>query len=464
MRYNLALYCAIIIGCVVIFAIVHAQEFTSSNFRVLDPVIFPAGFSTSANFRLFGTVSQISIGTSTASTYKVNSGFLYFPFVSSPVVSATAGDAQVSLSWNAVTGFLGWTVSGYNVGQSTSAGGPYTYTSLGNVTSSTRTGLTNGTAYYFIVRPEDAFSNAIATSSEVSATPVAAPPPPPSPTPAPSPSPGAQGNGPIAGGGAVTGGGAAPGTGVPATQVILKGLAYPGATMYFLKDGSDMGSVIADANGDFEKSMDVAGGIYTFSMYAKDAQGKRSLTFSFTTNVSLSQAVTISDFIIPPTISSNKAQVKFGNDIKFFGYTYPESQVNVIINSEDTYLDKTLSNKFGLWIYTLNSGNVEKGDHSIKSQTVVIAEDLVSPFSESLAFKVGDQDVAFGKAPKPLPTGPVCSKKGDINADDKINIVDFSIMLYFWDQANPKNPCADINQDGIVNLIDFSIMLFWWTG
>ena len=73
-------------------------------------------------------------------------------------------------------------------------------------------------------------------------------------------------------------------------------------------------------------------------------------------------------------------------------------------------------------------------------------------------------DLEFGKAGKPLPKGPSCSRKGDINADGKINIVDFSIMLYFWNQHNPKNPCADINQDGVVNLIDFSIMLFWWTG
>ncbi len=57
-----------------------------------------------------------------------------------------------------------------------------------------------------------------------------------------------------------------------------------------------------------------------------------------------------------------------------------------------------------------------------------------------------------------------CDTHGDINKDTRINIVDFSILMYFWQDINPSNPCADINKDGVVNLTDFSIMLYWWTG
>jgi len=58
---------------------------------------------------------------------------------------------------------------------------------------------------------------------------------------------------------------------------------------------------------------------------------------------------------------------------------------------------------------------------------------------------------------------PECSPHGDINNDGYVDIVDFSILLYFWGQTNPSNPCADINRDGIVDIIDFSIMLYWWS-
>ena len=155
-------------------AIALGDEFTSTNFKVLDPVLAPGGYSSSTSYQLTGVITQIAIGTSTITDFNVSGGFLFFPFASSPTVTATAGDGQVSLSWTSSSGLLGWTVSGYNVGQSTTSGGPYTYTSLGNITSSTRTGLTNGTTYYFVVRAEDVFDNSIATSSEVSATPVAA--------------------------------------------------------------------------------------------------------------------------------------------------------------------------------------------------------------------------------------------------------------------------------------------------
>lgn len=156
----------------------NAQEFQSTNFRALDPVIFPAGYSTSTNFQLHSTISQVAIATSSVTSFKVSSGFLYFPFVSKPVPTATAGDSQVTLTWTAASGLLGWSVSGYDVGQSQTSGGPYSYSVVGNVLTSARTGLTNGTTYYFIVLAKDAFGNRIATSTQVSGTPVAGPPPP----------------------------------------------------------------------------------------------------------------------------------------------------------------------------------------------------------------------------------------------------------------------------------------------
>jgi len=420
----------------------YSEEFTSTNYKVLEPVMFSGGYSSSTGYQLFGAISQISIGTSTSASFGVNAGFFYFPFASSPVVSTTAESSQVSLSWSASQGFLGWTVSGYNVGQSTISGGPYTYTSVGNVTSSTRTGLTNGTTYYFVVRPEDAFGNSIATSTEVSATPVAAVVPP------------------------SGGGGGGGGILVTSTRVILKGRAYPSAAITVFKDGTTAATLKADISANFQQEFEVAGGLYTFSLYAIDRENRRSLTFSFTTNMPVGLTTTISDIVIAPTIGADKSQVKYGNDIKFFGYAYPASQINVIINSDNIIADKTNSDKFGYWAYDLDSEILEMGDHTTKSQAVT-PDTLKSPFSESLAFRVGDKDTLAGKLPGLLtPAAPaaVCNKNGDINNDKKINIVDFSIMLYFWKQRNPSNLCADINGDGIVNLFDFSIMLFWWTG
>ena len=89
---------------------------------------------------------------------------------------ATAGNAQVSFTWNASAG-----ATGYYVKRATVSGGPYTQIAAPSTTSYTDTGLANGTAYYYVV---SAFNSAgqSANSSQASATPVAPTTPPAAPT------------------------------------------------------------------------------------------------------------------------------------------------------------------------------------------------------------------------------------------------------------------------------------------
>src|SRR5262249_24476989 len=83
-------------------------------------------------------------------------------------LAATAGAAQVLLSWNASTG-----ATGYNVKRATTSGGPYTTVGATCGTSFTNTGLTNGTTYFFVVSATNSNGES-ANSSQVSATPLAA--------------------------------------------------------------------------------------------------------------------------------------------------------------------------------------------------------------------------------------------------------------------------------------------------
>jgi aryl-phospho-beta-D-glucosidase BglC (GH1 family) len=93
-------------------------------------------------------------------------------------VTAAAGNAQVQVSWLAVTG-----ATSYTVKYATAAGGPYQTAASGLTTPTfTQTGLANGTTYYYVVSATNSGGEG-ANSAQVSATPVAPPPPPP---PAPS--------------------------------------------------------------------------------------------------------------------------------------------------------------------------------------------------------------------------------------------------------------------------------------
>jgi hypothetical protein len=85
-------------------------------------------------------------------------------------LSATPGNAQISLSWTAASG-----ATGYRIHRGTASGGPYT-TVQSNVTATsfTNTGLTNGTAYYYVVTATNGVGEG-PNSNEASATPVVPP-------------------------------------------------------------------------------------------------------------------------------------------------------------------------------------------------------------------------------------------------------------------------------------------------
>jgi fibronectin type 3 domain-containing protein len=82
-------------------------------------------------------------------------------------LQATAGNAQVALTWSASAG-----ATSYNVKRSTTNGGPYTQISSPSTNSFTDTGLTNATTYYYVVSAVNSAGQS-ANSNQASATPTA---------------------------------------------------------------------------------------------------------------------------------------------------------------------------------------------------------------------------------------------------------------------------------------------------
>lgn len=82
-------------------------------------------------------------------------------------VVATAGNTQVSLTWNPSSG-----ATSYNVKRATTSGGPYAQVANTSLTNDTDSGLTNGTPYYYVVSAVNSHGES-GNSAEISATPVA---------------------------------------------------------------------------------------------------------------------------------------------------------------------------------------------------------------------------------------------------------------------------------------------------
>ncbi|MEK7195105.1 MAG: dockerin type I repeat-containing protein, partial [Patescibacteria group bacterium] len=315
---------------------------------------------------------------------------------------------------------------------------PYTYTSVGNVLSSTRTSLTAGTTYYFVIRVADALGYFIATSTESSAVPTA---------------PSSGGGGGSSGGG---GGGATTpsyGTGV----ATFSGRVYPRSLVTFLKDAQLVTTTTAGADGAFYTSAsNLSAGTYIFSVYSEDKEGRRSNLVTFPTSISAGITTNITGIFIAPTIATDKSEVRRGDDIVIFGQSAPQADIVIAVNSDEEFFAKTVSDKDGIYLHNFDTALLEYGSHSAKSKAA-IGNQLISGYGLTANFRVGIQNI-FAEIKK-----RVCSIRGDVNLDCRVNLVDFSITAYWYNRPSPPRT-ADINGDGKVNLVDFSIMAFNWTG
>ena len=145
---------------------VNAGDLTSTNFIIRDPSIGTGGeYSTSTNFKMFSRGDTTFTDAASSTSFIGRFGSLYFPYVNVGTLTATPSGSTVDLSWDASTAGGGWSIFGYKTGKSSVSGGPYTYTSVGNVTSSSYTELAPG-EYCFVVQTLDSLEYVIGTSNE----------------------------------------------------------------------------------------------------------------------------------------------------------------------------------------------------------------------------------------------------------------------------------------------------------
>lgn len=414
-----------------------AQIYSSSSFVLENPTLTLAGGrSISASFEYYSSVGETVQGQSAGSDFMYRAGFLYFPVVTTPMLSATTGDSQVLLSWTASAAELGWNVSGYAVGQSTSNGGPYTFSTVGNVLGVVQGGLSNGTPYYFVVQTLDTFGNVIATSSQASATPV-----------------GSTTSTPSGGGGG--GGGATP----SGASVTFSGRAYPNSTITLLKDAQVAVTTVAGPDAKFDISLaSLSSGTFIFSLYSQDGKGNRSALVTIPITLAAGASTHVSGIFITPTIGVDKTQVRRGDNLAIFGRSAPQGEVTISVHSGEEIIVKTASDSDGIYLYNFDTTPLELGNHSTKSR-VALENNEVSTFGTAVAFKIGT---------KTIENIPGECTKGDVNCDGRVNLIDFSIVAYWY--RRPLSPVfievekKYLNGDGNVDIVDFSIMAYYWSG
>jgi hypothetical protein len=259
------------------------------------------------------------------------------------------------------------------------------------------------------------------------------------------------------------GGGGGGGSGIPVPPIqptyesaVFKGLAYPGSIVSLLKNGTIITEVPASPNGSFEITIRNLGeGVYTFGIVTEDSDRRKSTTQTFSIYLTKDVTTLVEGIFMPPTISTDKIETVRGEPIIVLGKAAPNTTVTLVVHSATELIKKVKANGSGSWLYKLDSYELELGEHEGKAR--FSTEDDISPYSTAINFTVGTKNVmrpAIGGSQK---------NKCDLNNDSRINLLDFSIMA-FWYKRSGFPVKVDLNSDKQINLSDVSILAYCWTG
>lgn len=255
------------------------------------------------------------------------------------------------------------------------------------------------------------------------------------------------------------GGGGGGGGSVVQTGASFFGRAYPLSSIRLLKDGQAIATTVAGPDAYFSiTALGINSGSHAFIILGVDGDGLTSQSQSFSIEVSPGVITVISGIFLAPTLTVDKSTVKQGDNLAIFGKTVPESTVTIGVASNEETFRTTQANDAGVFLYNLDTAPLVKGDHETRAKSA--KDSAISDFGRAVAFIVGDKNITK--------EDQECTRRGDMNNDCRVNLVDFSIVAFWYErelsEAMRVRESAQLNGDGVINLIDLSIMAYYWTG
>ncbi len=238
-------------------------------------------------------------------------------------------------------------------------------------------------------------------------------------------------------------------------RVIISGYAFPNSTVTVLVDGKVAKTTRAGSSATYSVTLDaIAKGVYTFGVFGEGADKVKSSTFSTSFTVTGGRTSELTNIHVSPSIKVTPDPVNPGETLTVSGYALPNSVVTIQngkAKMKSASESTATADGSGKWTTTLNTANFSKGTYQIRAKSAQEGG-VTTGYSSYTFYGVGEK--AEGG-----------TLSADLNRDSKINLIDFSILLFWWNtNGGDSDPSADINRDGRVTLTDFSILLFNWTG
>jgi len=243
------------------------------------------------------------------------------------------------------------------------------------------------------------------------------------------------------------------------TILTVEGYAYPDALVTILRNKSVLGTTRAKDDGSFKATIWTQNGSVTIGVWARDNYGLISQTSEVPAYIPAVYSFTISDIFLSPTLGTDSlVVVPSGTKVNIFGSAFPDSGIKLFSDMPDLNgADITTAGTDGKWEYVIDTEGLVQGLYAIRVNGQVVPLGLISDLSREIRLGIG-----FPIEPY---EGAACSGV-DLNFDGRVNVIDFSIMLYYWElnpfEVKPPNYCVDQDENKLVDIYDFSRLMYGW--
>lgn len=255
------------------------------------------------------------------------------------------------------------------------------------------------------------------------------------------------------------GGGGGSQTNSARSLVAFEGQSMPFGVVTLRIDGEPVASTTSDQLGRFSfTAKNLSRGTYRFELFATDPKGTQTNTVSFNTTVKDRSVLKFDTIVLSPTLTSNLSTAVRGGVVTLSGYGTPN--INLLITALDSALATTFytahTDQSGAYSYTLTAPSTY-GQLTLTTRMV----EATSTVSRPITLVVGGANVPRGNEGN-------CPVKADLNADCRVNLIDFSILIY-WYRGTISDTFRAIEKtmlsgDGKADFVDFSVMMYHWTG
>ncbi len=253
------------------------------------------------------------------------------------------------------------------------------------------------------------------------------------------------------------GGGSSSGSTISAT-VVMSGNTFPNAKLTLLKDGAIATTLFANIDGTFQITLNNLNfGNYQLSLFAEDSTGNTSSPHVLNVSAVTTQPYIYSGILLPPTLTISPNLIKANSDFIAKGYSAPNSTVSLIVPGGQT-LGSAVAGQNGYYEITATA-NIPSGLYSLRA--IASLNGISSMYSKPVQVLVYSGELPPGEIPLTPPSQ--LASCVDYNRDRRVNLVDFSILL-FWFNKNEPPDNIDCNNDNYIDLKDFSILMYFWTG